>query len=226
MVLAGAIFWTRTGGDFSVAEIFTTLSIVIIVTEPLSTVLMFLPAISSGFACSYRVQQFLLLDELPDRSLGSQKVTEKDESSTEAAITIKDVTMKGPDEKTVFHNVNLQIAKDQISMLIGPVGCGKSSLLRCILGEIPLTSGTATATSEAVAYCDQTPWLQNTSIRNNIVAQSEYSPSWYKEVLHSCALDEDIVQLSAGDQTQVGTGGCNLSGGQRQRVVRFSVLKF
>jgi ABC-type bacteriocin/lantibiotic exporter with double-glycine peptidase domain len=104
-------------------------------------------------------------------------------------------------------------------MFIGPVGCGKSSLLRCILGEIPLASGAATASSETIAYCDQTPWLQNTTIRNNIVAQSEYSPSWYREVLHTCALDEDIVQLSAGDQTQVGTGGCNLSGGQRQRVV-------
>ncbi len=220
VVLAGAIFWTRASDGLSVAEVFTILSVVIIVTDPLSTLLMFLPAVSSGFTCSYRIQQFLLLDEIPSRLAAEVAAPSKSETSNEVAITFDNAAVNDFSGNTVFKDASLQIPLGQVSTVVGPVGCGKSTLFRSILGEIPLATGTVKTASESIAYCDQTPWLQNISIRDNIIAQSDYIPSRYQAVLHACALDEDLLQLSDGDQTVVGTGGCGLSGGQRQRVVR------
>jgi ABC-type lipoprotein export system ATPase subunit len=103
-------------------------------------------------------------------------------------------------------------------MVVGPVGSGKSTLLRAILGEVPLLQGSIKRLSSPVAYCDQVPWLQNISIRQNIVGQDQFDKAWYQAVVSACALDIDMQQLPEGDQTLVGTGGVSLSGGQKQRV--------
>lgn len=106
-------------------------------------------------------------------------------------------------------------------MLAGAVGCGKSSLLRGLLGEIPVSSGTIRIESlgSSIAYCDQTAWLRNISVRDNIVGQEHFDERWYASVCHACALNADISQFPLGDKSLVGSGGITLSGGQRQRVV-------
>jgi len=71
----------------------------------------------------------------------------------------------------------------------------------------------------SMAYCDQTPWLENRSIRDNILGQSPLDEKWLATVLEACALDEDVRMFPLGDLTLVGSGGVSLSGGQKQRVV-------
>lgn len=73
---------------------------------------------------------------------------------------------------------------------------------------------------QAVAYCSQQTWLENGSIRQNIVGASAYDRTWYDTVKWACNLDADLQQVQGGDHTRVGSKGLNLSGGQKQRIVR------
>jgi ABC-type multidrug transport system fused ATPase/permease subunit len=69
-----------------------------------------------------------------------------------------------------------------------------------------------------VAYVPQTAWLQNASIKDNILFGSPYNHERYNKVLHACSLLSDLAIMEDGDQTEVGERGITLSGGQKQRV--------
>jgi ATP-binding cassette subfamily C (CFTR/MRP) protein 1 len=126
----------------------------------------------------------------------------------------------------VLKNVNLSIPRGKLTLVVGPVGCGKSTLLKAILGEVPHAAGTLTVTSDSVAYCDQTPWIVNSTFKENIVMFSEPDEQFYSTVLASCALRDDLTQLSDGDCSNLGSSGITLSGGQKQRLVRLNTLLF
>ncbi len=105
-------------------------------------------------------------------------------------------------------------------MIVGSIGSGKSTLLRGILGETATSNGSVYVKSEEVAFCEQTPWIVNGSIRENIVGESGFDDIWYEKVIRACALEIDIQRMPAQDSTIVGSQGIVLSGGQRQRLVR------
>lgn len=137
------------------------------------------------------------------------------------AVTIKDGCFGWDTEKEpLLKSINMIIPSDKVTAIVGPVGCGKSTLLKAILGEVPCMGGTIDIISLNVAYCDQTPWHMNESIKASITGVSRIDEQWYATVLRACALDEDLQQLPRGDQTIVGSKGVALSGGQSQRVVR------
>lgn len=69
------------------------------------------------------------------------------------------------------------------------------------------------------AYCSQTPWLCNGTIKETIVGQSDYDEAWYKRVVSVCALKTDLESIGGGDASVVGSQGSTLSGGQKQRLV-------
>lgn len=104
-------------------------------------------------------------------------------------------------------------------MIVGPIGCGKSGLLRGLLGETPSSKGIVYMDRAYTGFVDQTPWMQNNSIRNNIVGVSEFDRGWYNKVIYACALDTDIEALPDSDSTKVGSAGTALSGGQKLRIV-------
>ena len=64
----------------------------------------------------------------------------------------------------------------------------------------------------------QKPWLQNASLRDNILFGSPYKSRRYRNVLKACALQPDVDILPGRDFTRIGEKGINLSGGQKQRV--------
>lgn len=107
-----------------------------------------------------------------------------------------------------------------LTILVGPVGCGKSTLLKGLLGETPQTSCRVSMPSSEIAYGDQSAWIMNGSILDNITAgmESDFDAGWYKTVCHACALDIDFRQMPDGDSTVVGSKGVKMSGGQRQRI--------
>lgn len=69
-----------------------------------------------------------------------------------------------------------------------------------------------------VCYAPQIAWIQNSTVRENILFGSEYEASFYEAVLDACSLRLDLEQLPAGDLTEIGEKGINLSGGQKQRI--------
>ncbi|KAI7678884.1 hypothetical protein KC353_g22360, partial [Hortaea werneckii] len=75
-----------------------------------------------------------------------------------------------------------------------------------------------TAKSDSVAFCDQTAWLRQGSIKDNIVNDSEYNHAWYESVIDACELSVDIASFAEGDNFAVGSQGQALSGGQKHRI--------
>ena len=121
---------------------------------------------------------------------------------------------KGPFQ---FDSLNLEFPTSFLTVLVGPVASGKSSLLHAIAGEMRKTSGKITLVGKR-AYCPQTPWIQNASARENIIFGSEFDQVWYDQVVHACALTSDFELFQSGDQTEIGEMGINLSGGQKARI--------
>uniref|UniRef100_A0A8C4K519 ATP binding cassette subfamily C member 9 n=1 Tax=Dromaius novaehollandiae TaxID=8790 RepID=A0A8C4K519_DRONO len=144
----------------------------------------------------------------------------------------------------IFKNVNvfvIIIIIGQMTMIVGQVGCGKSSLLLAILGEMQTLEGKVhwskysshrgallftnafylsifSRNRYSVAYAAQKPWLLNATVEENIIFGSPFNKQRYKAVTDACSLQPDIDLLPFGDQTEIGERGINLSGGQRQRI--------
>ncbi|KAH7378047.1 ABC multidrug transporter [Cadophora sp. MPI-SDFR-AT-0126] len=121
-----------------------------------------------------------------------------------------------------LYGVNLNFPIGEFSIISGRTGSGKSLLLSAILGEVDLIDGRIKAPSVAenhpVAFVSQSPWLQSTSIKENILFGSLFDSERYNKVLEACALGRDLSVLSKGDETQIGLRGVKLSGGQRARL--------
>jgi ATP-binding cassette, subfamily C (CFTR/MRP), member 1 len=121
-----------------------------------------------------------------------------------------------------------RIEPGQLVGVCGEVGCGKSSLLAALLGELQPIPQEGYVVGEAirgapvvtgsVAYCQQIPWIEAGTVRFNITFGAQFVSSWYKAVLSACALDHDISQFPNGDETEIGERGINLSGGQKSRL--------
>lgn len=126
----------------------------------------------------------------------------------------------GGSDEPVISIADWTIAKGSFTFVTGPVGCGKSTLLKALLGELSDFQGTIQTNYTGVAYCDQTPWIPNDTVRNIITNHSNLDEQWYYAVIHACVLEPDLATWPHGDQTLAGTQGISFSGGQRQRLVR------
>ncbi|RMJ28964.1 ATP-dependent bile acid permease [Aspergillus sp. HF37] len=116
-----------------------------------------------------------------------------------------------------LHDLFICPKPNALNVVTGPTGSGKSSLLLSLLGETVLESGVATCPRD-VAYVPQTPWLQNDTIRQNVIFYGQFDKTRYDRVMEASGLVQDLQQFPNGDLTFVGERGTSLSGGQKQRV--------
>lgn len=76
------------------------------------------------------------------------------------AITVQDGTFGWrAGDIPVLRDVNFSITESAMTMVIGPVGCGKSTLCKALLGEVPSSKGFVYVPQLEVSFCDQSPWL-------------------------------------------------------------------
>ncbi len=101
--------------------------------------------------------------------------------------------------------------------MVGNVGSGKSSLLSSILGEMIKLNGKINLNG-SISYIPQQSWIQNATVKENILFGKLYDKDFYDKIVSACALTPDFNILPAGDQTEIGEKGINLSGGQKQRI--------
>ena len=141
-------------------------------------------------------------------------------------------------ERFALKNINVRFPDKQLSVISGKTGSGKSLFLAAILGEADLLGGhvkvpQAPSSEErfdykanksdwiidsAIAFVAQIPWIENATIKENILFGLPYDSGRYKKVLKYCALEKDLDLLPDGELTDIGANGINLSGGQRWRI--------
>uniref|UniRef100_A0A8C1S981 ATP-binding cassette, sub-family C (CFTR/MRP), member 9 n=1 Tax=Cyprinus carpio TaxID=7962 RepID=A0A8C1S981_CYPCA len=160
----------------------------------------------------------------------------------ECVIQVNDGFFTWGSNLSTLTDINIRIPTGQLTMIVGQVGCGKSSLLLAMLGEMQtisgkvywsklpdyeiffdgsiryFTGGLHIKNRYSVAYAAQKSWLLNATVEENITFGSPFNKQRYKAVIDTCSLQPDIDLLPFGDQTEIGERGINLSGGQRQRI--------
>ena len=217
-----AIFATQAGPDGRVlsAELaYTALTLIALLAWPVNTLIRAVPMMNAAMASLNRVQAFLesdfrqdhripVVDNPTSRSPGvvpREDVMELRTQNISAPscdpniIAARNVSFSwSQDDGPIVRDATFNIPRGKVSLIIGPAGCGKSTLLKGILGETPSTKGFLYSDSREAAYVDQTPWIRNTTVRDNILGVSPYDDAWYKEVVRICSLDYDIAELPNG----------------------------
>jgi ATP-binding cassette subfamily C (CFTR/MRP) protein 1 len=241
-----------SGTSLDAARMFTSLSLLSLLTQPLSQSFQRIPTFLAAIGCFQRIQAFLETETKSDHRLmlnaatgvGNFQELDSDAENIELqtlrsdpkssshqtegtqAIVIRNGTFGwSSSDETVLRDISFSIKSSQLSMIIGPVACGKSTLLKALLGETPSSQGFVYVSTTEVAFCDQTPWLINGSVQKNILGFSNFDGPWYNAVVHASGLEEDLDTFPTGDQSLVGSKGITLSGGQKQRLVRFLFLR-
>ncbi|XP_044158857.1 multidrug resistance-associated protein 1-like [Bufo gargarizans] len=120
-------------------------------------------------------------------------------------------------DEPCLRSINLSIQKGSLVAVVGQVGCGKSSLLSALLGEMEKVEGKV-ALKGSIAYVPQQTWTANATFKENVLFGRTLEKDWYNNVIQACALLPDLKILSGGEDTEIGEKGINLSGGQKQRV--------
>ncbi|KAF6805035.1 hypothetical protein CMUS01_14711 [Colletotrichum musicola] len=196
---------------------FTTTALLGLVTHPANMIMTIIPQAIGSLAAFQRIQEYLLQ---PPRSDQRQTLERKaDDMTSSPAIRLDGVSLRpAPSTPGVLQDVDIDINKGSIVICSGPVGSGKTTLAKAIMGELPPASGIISVSSKRIGCCQQSPWLPSGTIKEAICAFLPEERSWYEEVVRLCCLEDDISALPNGDETQIGSRGLNLSGGQRQRV--------
>jgi len=117
--------------------------------------------------------------------------------------------------------INLEIKVGELVAIIGEIGSGKTTLLEAILNSLNLLNQNecdGIYINGAISYVPQIPWIQNETIKNNIILFKEFEQVKYNEALIFSELIYDLKTLEGGDQTEIGERGINLSGGQKARL--------
>lgn len=205
----------RGENSFNVETVVSSLSIISLVSAPAKQLLLAIPLGLQAVGSFSRIQEFLQLDESPILTQDNSTKVSADSSTTQetkdGVFSSHSVLQHLPHQLSGQGVQSAFFAPNSLTAITGPIGCGKSTLLRSLLQN--------PTPSEAIAYCHQTPWIHDGTIRDNIIGQSELDIPWYRAVVQSCELDVDIKGMPEGDATPVGSRGSRLSGGQRQRVV-------
>ncbi|KAG8716744.1 hypothetical protein FRC09_015283 [Ceratobasidium sp. 395] len=148
----------------------------------------------------------------------------------EAKPTAEDRGDEEEERPFELSDISVVFPEGVLSIVFGPTGCGKSSLLSAILGEMDRLEGEVYLPKEptrihdntglriGVSYCAQRPWIEHKSIKDNILFGTPFDKERYEATLSACALNQDLAIFEDGDETEIGEKGVSLSGGQKARV--------
>lgn len=163
----------------------------------------------------------------PELDLGSDEITLTSPVEERNCIVAQNASCGWDREKApTLSNLNFKIKEGSLTMIVGPVSSGKSTLLKALLGETPASKGLERSFYTEVAYCSQSAWLVNATLRENIIHGSDFDAEWYNTVIQACDLETDIANMPLGDEAIVGSKGLSLSGGQQQRVALARAVYF
>jgi ABC-type multidrug transport system fused ATPase/permease subunit len=239
MPIGAFLTYGAANGTITAEKILPSLSLFNGLFQPILTVPQSITAIVVGAVSWKRIVSFLLAEEAQE--------LEKKVLDTDIAVSLQSSTFvwdavrkeepkkakkkwgKKPEPEIMkdlqqeegdlfrLNEVNLEIKKGMKVAIVGAVGCGKSSLLSGLIGDMPKIAGEV-QTNGKIAYCSQQPWILTDTIEGNIVFHQTFDQEKLNLVLKACGLDSDLELFPARAQTEIGEKGVNLSGGQKARV--------
>ncbi len=175
---------------------------------------------------AYKNINSLMTDEARDEKTTESKAV----VLTKGTIQINDLNYD-IDESKILNNINFRLDDGEKLGLVGPVGSGKTSLLKNIIGYVLPNSGTvflsdydivnipSKSLREHIGYCSQTIQLFTGSIYDNITAGlEEVSEEDVIEAANLACCHDFIAKLPGGYNYPLIENGMNLSGGQRQSI--------
>lgn len=195
--------------------VFVSVALFNILRTPMTMFPVMITMVMQAYVSVVRINKFLNSEDMDE-----ELVTKQPDAINAVSVEAASFSW-GPDsdgkQSAVLHKVDLHVARGTIAAIVGPVGSGKSSLIASLLGETERIEGHVN-TDGRMAYVAQQAWIQNATLRDNILFGLPYEHNFYQSVLEACALVQDLAILPGGDQTEIGEKGINLSGGQKQRV--------
>uniref|UniRef100_A0A668A935 ATP-binding cassette, sub-family C (CFTR/MRP), member 10 n=1 Tax=Myripristis murdjan TaxID=586833 RepID=A0A668A935_9TELE len=187
------VTYVLLGHELTAAKVFTTLALVGMLILPLNSFPWVLNGVLEAKVSLERIQRFLKLANQDLQAYYSQGMY-----------------------VCLFYCV----FQGSLVVVVGKVGCGKSSLLAALTGELNRLGGAVYVRGQDAGFglASQEPWIQHATVRDNILFGREYETTFYQAVIEACALSDDLNVLPSGDKTEVGENGVTLSGGQKARL--------
>ncbi|KAH9430121.1 hypothetical protein MCOR02_009841 [Pyricularia oryzae] len=229
LVFAAYIGVNGNDDNLDSATMFSSLVLIALLGSPLVHLFQAMPALGSAHGCFERILAFLKTPEKPrtiknePETMSGSKRDTKDESiqrseANETALSIRHASIGWSPDEPVLKDINLQIQKGSFVALVGKTGSGKSLLLKSAIGEGGHVSGSIDISLDKVAYCSQSPWLENISAEHTWTQFGESGDAkWLAGVIDACCLD-DLTGIPDYRTGRIGSGGARLSGGQKQRL--------
>ncbi|XP_069720119.1 ATP-binding cassette sub-family C member 2 [Phaenicophaeus curvirostris] len=190
---------------------FTSISLFNVLRFPMAMLPMVLSSLVQTNVSTARLERYLGGEDLDTSAIHHNPIAGSAVRFSEATFAWEQ------DGNAAIKDVTLDIAPGSLVAVVGAVGSGKSSLVSAMLGEMEHIKGHINIQG-SLAYVPQQAWIQNATLKDNILFGSELDEARYQQVIKACALLPDLELLPAGDQTEIGEKGINLSGGQKQRV--------
>jgi ABC-type multidrug transport system fused ATPase/permease subunit len=223
LILAMILTVTFCGNELSPGDVFTGTAVISILNMSIRMI----PDIINNFLQSLvsfkRIQDFLqckeIVNYIQEADLGYAIDIKSASFAWESAA--EQSTGELTETKTILKDIDLKVKKGEFIAIVGRVGSGKSSLIQALIQNMNLiktSEYTHACVSGSIAYVSQESWIQNTTIKNNILFGSEDNNDKYQKVIYVSQLNSDLDILPARDATEIGEKGINLSGGQKTRV--------
>ncbi|KAM9612292.1 ATP-binding cassette sub-family C member 2 isoform 6-T9 [Morphnus guianensis] len=190
---------------------FTAISLFNVLRFPMAMLPLVLSSLVQTNVSTARLERYLGREDLDTSAIHHNPIAGSAVRFSEATFAWEQ------DGNAAIRDVTLDIAPGSLVAVVGAVGSGKSSLVSAMLGEMENIKGHINIQG-SLAYVPQQAWIQNATLKDNILFGSELDEARYQQVIKACALLPDLELLPAGDQTEIGEKGINLSGGQKQRV--------
>ncbi|KAK2760146.1 ABC multidrug transporter [Colletotrichum kahawae] len=216
------------GEQLDTVKAFTSLGLLQLMTQPLVWLFQAIPLFVASLGCLNRVEKYLHAEPRKTNFSPSSSVVRTGDPShagPRSAVVIRAGELGWSETKPVLTDNNISIPASQLTMIIGPVASGKSTLARAIISELPHFRGdihifdsVRESANTGIAFCGQEPFIKYGTLLDNITGFSSFDSTWLESVIHATDLGNDIAALPQGRATNVGSKGTRLSGGQQQRV--------
>ncbi|GAB9475808.1 Abc transporter c family member 5, partial [Globisporangium polare] len=208
-----AVYSLGMGQILTAAKVFTAIALFNALRDPLRDLPNVIQQCIQAKVSLGRISEFLGMHEYEPANVERVSSAQPED----VVIAVEGGCFGWSKETPLLNNVNLKVKKGDLVVVHGSVGSGKSSLCSAILGEMEKITGSVFVRGK-VAYYSQQTWIQNMTIRDNILFGMPMDEQKFRKVLDACGLVPDLAQFPGGDATEIGQKGVNLSGGQKARL--------